>query len=214
MKTFLALVGCISLSTSALAQGTITFRNADLPNPSGGGTYNAMIMVPVQERYPNGERVNQGPWPGPGPRLHDYMRGLGPGFTAGLFLEGSNVPLATTTFVSDFGPEFMWILNDIEVIVPNAPPGSSPALYVAAWGPFWDDPEVRGRSATFYPSPLGGPNPAGGPPFPSPSTTFQGFSVFTTGPTGNFIIVVVPEPSIVALCNLAAAAIFLRRRSR
>src|SRR5688572_9737788 len=55
MKTLLTFVGSMALASSVLGQGTITFRNADLPNFSGDGTYNAMITVGVQQRYPNGE---------------------------------------------------------------------------------------------------------------------------------------------------------------
>lgn len=193
MKAHL-LLATLAVGVSAFAQGTIQLSNAYLPNPTGGGTYEARIEL----NFVYGEPYR---YPGDG----------GAGYwIAGLFLAGSTTPLGTTTFYSGTGEnsQYNWMFAENPVVeVPGHPPGSSPSLFVGVWrasdglrnalagGPF-------GTSPFFTSGPLGGPNPIGAPPFVPPVTTFQPFS-----------ITYVPEPSVSALGLFALAAALLRKKS-
>jgi hypothetical protein len=190
MKKALSILAALAFAGSAYAQGTITLSNADLPAP-GGGTYNAVINLdPV---------TLGGGFPGAA-------------YSVGLFLADSTTPLpgSVSSFFNGTGAqaEFNWIINpNPEVSVTGSAAGSSPSLFVGAWrtadGTFANAVATgaSGRSAAFTAQPLGGPNPAGGPPFPTPPTTFQGFT-----------ITLVPEPTTMALGMLGLGALALRRR--
>lgn len=184
-KGALILGALLAQTTMSFAQGTIILMNADLPNPSGGGTYNAVMQVAPD--LGGGFPGNQ--------------------FSVALFREGSVTPIAgsITTFFNGTGADaqYNWIIDPpVEVVIPGTAPGTSPRLFVGLWytaqGTF---PQAtwRGQSATFEPMPLGGPNPAGGPPFLTPPTTFQGFAY-------------IPEPTSMALGALGLGALLLRRR--
>jgi len=186
MKKALSILAALAFAGSAYAQGTITLSNADLPNPSGGGTYNAIIDL-----HPS---LGMGQFPGDR-------------FSVGLFEVGSTTPIAgsVSSFFNGTGgdAQFNWIINpNPEVTVPGRAPGTSPQLFVGAWltsqGSF-GAATTRGQSDPFTAQPLGGPNPAGGPPFPTPPTTFQSFTI-------------VPEPSTMALGAIGLGALMLRRR--
>lgn len=186
MNKHLSLLAVSLLSVSAFAQGRITLSNTDLPNPSGGGTYNAVIQI-----APNlGEFTSYQNW------------------TAGLFQEGSLVPLGSTPFFNGTGADaqFNWMfLNNPEVVVPNVMPGQTARLFVGVWHnstTFEGAPVyLRGQSDVFTSRPLGGPNPVPGEPaFFTPVTTFQGFTLL------------VPEPTTTALALIGGAALLLRRR--
>jgi hypothetical protein len=77
MKKALLTLVALATAGSAFAQGKINFYNAEIPNATGGGIYDAPIFRP-------GGTV-----------------GAGAGYTAGLFLASNlTTPLATTTFLT------------------------------------------------------------------------------------------------------------------
>lgn len=82
------------LAPGGWAQGTIQLANTDLPSPDGRGTYDAIINVFTRQVDGNGNFIQT------------YSRFPGAEFTAGLFLEGGNTPLATTPFLTEFGPQY------------------------------------------------------------------------------------------------------------
>jgi len=184
MKKALFTLAAFALAGSAFAQGKITLSNTELPNATGGGTYDAVITL--------------------APALGGGFPGAG--YTAGLFLEGTTTPLATTTFFNGTGAEaqFNYVFNtNPEVTVPGVQPGSTARFFVGAWrtdqGSF-ASASARGQSEVFTSRPLGGPNPTPGElPFTPPPTTFQGFQI-------------VPEPSTLALGAIGLGALMLRRR--
>lgn len=186
MKTIARFAVASLLCASAFAQGRITFSNTDLPNPSGGGTYNAVITF-------------GGNLP---PELRDYRF-----FTAGLFQEGSTTALVSTPFFNGTGEDaqFNWMfLNNPEAVVPNVPPGQTARLWVGIWhnsSATYDGAPWRAPSEVFTSRPLGGPNPTPGEPaFFTPVTTFTGFQAF------------VPEPTITSFAVIGLGALALRRR--
>lgn len=145
--------------------------------------------------------------------LYAYDRGLGPGWVAGLFQEGSQTALATTTFVTEFGPDYYWMLaNPREVRIPGVQPGTTARLYVATWRE--NDPSmIWGRSQAFTSLPLGGQNPVPGePPFFTPGMT--GLERFWSGPLSRpyLITEVVPEPTTGAMAVAGIAMLGLARR--
>lgn len=206
MRPFLAL-GAFLMALPNAGQGRIILENASLPNPSGG-LYDAPITLTVGELDLEGNL------------LRTYYRGLGSGFSAGLFLEGSETPLVTTEFVTEFGPEYYWMFREPrEVQVPGTAPGQTARLFVGAWrtsdGSFANSRAtgMSGMSAVFTSAPLGGPNPAPGePPFITPSTTFQGFWM---GPLSSpAVFEIVPEPTGISLFFFGAAlTLAVRRRT-
>lgn len=94
--------------------------------------------------------------------------------------------------------------------VAGTAPGASAKLTVRAWdsttGATYADATVKGASAEFNTSPLGGPNPAGGPDILLPK--LDGLQSFSLSGGGT----VIPEPSTIALAALGAAALVCRRR--
>jgi hypothetical protein len=186
MKKALSILAVFACAASAFAQGKITLANTDLPNASGGGTYNAPIT------------------------LSALLGGGNPGaaYSVGLFQEGSTTPLAgsVSSFFNGSGADaqFNWIIDPTpEVTVTGSAPGSTPNFFVGAWltsqGSF-AAASTRGQSAVFTSRALGGPNPVQGElPFTTPATTFQAFEI-------------VPEPSTLALGAIGLGALMLRRR--
>ncbi len=144
-----------SLSTSAFAQGTISFTNFEIPNPNGVGSYNAPITVLGQ----------------PAGKL---------GFTAGLFKDQtqlSAVPFfgETAFFV---GPEVV-----IPNSPANSTPTLSVRIWPSAFGSYAEAQAAGefylGASVPFTTQPLGGPNPVPPPPaiFTPGMTGFQGLNL-------------------------------------
>lgn len=86
--------------------------------------------------------------------------------------------------------------------IPGVAAGSAATIQVRAWkgaaGSTYDGAAAKGESAVFTIAATGG----GGAP-PAPPAAMAGFTSFT----------LVPEPSMIALGALAAAALLLRRRS-
>jgi hypothetical protein len=185
-KAILTL-GLLAMSLPAFGQGKILLTNTDLPNPAGGGTYNAVIT------------------------LHPVIGGpVGPGgaYSVALFQEGSTTPLAgsITSFFNGSGADaqFNWIIDPTpEVTVTGVAPGEVGNFFVGAWltsQGAYSTATWRGQSAVFTSRPLGGPNPTQGElPFTTPPTTFQGFEP-------------VPEPGATALALLGLGVLLARRR--
>lgn len=124
-------------------------------------------------------------------------------FTVGLFLTSDlSTPLATTTIFQNTG---LFQSSGGDVTIPGTPAGSTANLTVRAWdtasGSF-ANAQIRGEGS-FTSQALGGVNPNPPPPaLTAPDLTgFQGFTM-----------VVVPEPSTIALGALGIGALLLRRR--
>lgn len=208
MKSPLLVLAAVVSGATAFAQGTITFFNNNLINPSTGLTYRAGI-------FRDNEPTNPSDGDLPGSPGYSTV-GAGAGFSVGLFLASNpNVPLkyvngqdAVTTFRTTTAPEVFATAGD--VIVPGVLPGTSANLLVRAWTTaaggynnpvgltFWE----RGEAA-FTSKPLGGTNPNPPPPsfFTADMAPFTGFEMDT-----------VPEPSSIALSILGIRALLLRRR--
>jgi len=131
--------------------------------------------------------------------------GVGAGYTAGLFLASDlNNPLpgGTTTFLTGGGEGY---LNAVEATVPGFATGSSTAQFkVRVWetGKTYATSGINGESPTFGTGSLGGPV-AGSPPALPPDANFPTFS-----------LVVVPEPSTIALGVLGLGALGMMRRRK
>jgi hypothetical protein len=138
----------------------------------------------------------------------DTGHGPGPDYTAGLYLQGSTTPLATTPF-RPAGTGAQAVLDQYwvtvgSVDVTGVAPGGSATFLVRAWktslGSF---AAAKATGADFGESgPVTVASLGGGLNPPANLTGLQGFTV-----TG-----VVPEPSIIALGVLGASALLLRRR--
>jgi hypothetical protein len=193
MKKALLTLAAVAMASSAFAQGTITFFNNNIINPSTGALYRAGIYQDNNDGVPNNGTV-----------------GAGAGFTAGLFLASDpTVALATVTFRTTSAQEVFAITQD--VVVPGIAPNSSANLLVRAWttsaGSFANAKTINGNQwgeQAFASKPLGGTNPNPPPPsfFTPDMAPFTGFEMETT----------IPEPSTFALGALGIGALLLRRR--
>lgn len=143
--------------------------------------------------------------------------GVGAGYTAGLFLANDrNTPIGTTTFLTSGGEGY---LNAVDIPVPGFPTGTSNARFVVrvwetAAGSYnaqttgnrgeFDGTANTGTGTGFTTGSLGGPV-AGSPPAlpPDLGPNFQSFN-----------LVVVPEPSTIALGVLGLGALAMMRRRK
>jgi hypothetical protein len=140
--------------------------------------------------------------------------GVGAGYTAGLFLANDrNTPIGTTTFLTAGGEGY---LDAKDLVVPGFLTGSSNARFVVRvyeTGKTFDASTVRGEfdgtantgsGIGFTTGSLGGPV-AGSPPAlpPDLGPNFQSFN-----------LVVVPEPSTIALGVLGLGALAMMRRRK
>jgi len=203
MKKALIALAAIAASASAFAQGTITYYNNNIINPTTGATYVAGIWAdnaPLVKGDPKGDStIGGGTLPG--------------GVTVGLFLASNlNTPVATTTLRTASRQEVFAVTQD--VTIQGAAPGSSANLVIRAWSTAAGsyaaalaDPGVNGwqyGEQAFASKNLGGVNPNPPPPsFTAPDIApFTGFEMETN----------VPEPSTIALGVLGIGALLLRRR--
>jgi hypothetical protein len=203
MKKALIALAAIATSASALAQGTITFFNNNIINPTTGATYRAGVFAdnaPLVFGDPKG----------------DSTIGAGAGITVGLFvaagLSDTSTPIGTALFRTTSAQEVFASAQDL--VVPGTAPGASANLVVRAWttsyGSFAAARDARDGIAqygeqAFASKPLGGTNPNPPPPsfFTPDMAPFTGFEMETS---------VVPEPSTFALGALGLGALLLRRR--
>jgi len=193
MKKALLTLAAVAMASPAFAQGTITFFNNNIINPSTGALYRAGIF------QDNGDAISG-----------NSTVGAGAGFTAGLFLASDpTVALATVTFRTTSAQEVFAITQD--VVVPGVPPNSSANLLVRAWttsaGSFANAKTIQGNQwgeQAFASKALGGTNPNPPPPsfFTPDMAPFTGFEMSTT----------IPEPSTIAFGALGIGALLLRRR--
>jgi hypothetical protein len=198
MKKALIALAAIATSASALAQGTITFFNNNIINPTTGATYRAGIFA-------DSEPLVFGDTKG------DSTVGAGAGITVGLFLASApTVPLGTATFRTTSAQEVFASAQDLAVT--GVPPGATAALLVRAWSTSansFDNAKLvvgaQWGEQAFTSKPLGGTNPNPPPPsfFTPDMAPFTGFEMETT---------VVPEPSTIALGALGLGALLIRRR--
>ena len=132
--------------------------------------------------------------------------GLGEGFTAQLFLvNGSTLTALTpTTTFRTTSPAAAYFINPLDIVVPGIPAGSPATFRVRVYNSAAGSYEAavhRGESNDVTVQQLGGITPAGGI-VPTPELAgLQGFAL-------------VPEPSIVPLGILGAAAFLFHRRRR
>jgi len=205
MKKALIAVAAIVASASAFAQGTITFYNNNIIDPTTGAQYRAGIF---QDNAPNVFGDPKG----------DSTIGAGPTISIGLFLPGSTTPLsytdgtpAVTTGRTASVPEVF--ARNGDVVVSGTPPNSTATLVVKAWSTAAGSYEAaladKGArwqygTETFTSKLLGGVNPNPPPPsfFTPDMAPFKGFEMETN----------VPEPTTIALGVLGVGALLLRRR--
>jgi len=208
MKKALLTLAATAMASSAFAQGTITFYNNNIINPTTGATYRAGIF---QDNAPNVFGDPKG----------DSTIGAGAGISIGLFLASApTTPLnyttggapAVTTGRATTSPEVFATSGDVTVT--GVAPNSTAQLLVRAWstaaGSFDAAKADQGArwqygEQAFTSKPLGGPNPNPPPPsfFTPDMAPFTGFEMETN----------VPEPSTIALGLMGAVgALFLRRR--
>ena len=198
MKKALLTLAAVAMASSAFAQGTITFFNNNIINPTTGATYRAGVF---QDNAPDVVGDPKG----------DSTIGAGAGFTVGLFL-ASNLatPLGTATFRTTSAQEVFATTQDLAVT--GVAPGSTANLVVRAWstsaGSFaaaQTTPGAQWGEQAFTSKPLGGTNPNPPPPsfFTPDMAPFTGFEMETTP---------VPEPTTIALGVLGVGALLLRRR--
>jgi hypothetical protein len=186
----LVLLTLTTLSTQA--QGTITFWNSGIDSPSGGTTYDAPISAGYQ-------------WTGP------LTLASGPDYTVGLFVgagdAGTLVPGSQSTFLTGGGAGFFNPIFDLPI--PGFAPGTTPTLTVRGWvTSFGSFAAARasgfsGESLSFTSKPLGGPNANPPPP-----------SFFTPTMTGFTGLIIVPEPSTIALSVMGVSSLLLLQRRK
>jgi len=208
MKKALLTLAATAMASSAFAQGTITFYNNNIIDPTTGATYRAGIFqdnAPLVLGDPKG----------------DSTTGAGAGISIGLFLASAPTTVlkyttgadAITTGRATTSPEVFATSGD--VVVTGVAPNSTAALLVRAWttaaGSFdaakadtshgWQ----YGEEA-FTSKALGGANPNPPPPsfFTPDMAPFKAFEMEAT--------LIVPEPSTIALGALGIGALLLRRR--
>lgn len=215
MKKTLLTLALLSTAAASFAQGTLQI----------GNNFTGVLRAPVYGQDPadptrsqSGQSALGTPTGGTvynGPLL------AGTGYTFALFAgpagaaESALVLVTTTTFRTGTaatalpaGTVFTQTLP-----IPGVASGSSAALQVrvwdnqggtvGTWAAVLANPLIpSGKSAVFASAPLGGPDPAGGPPITPPAMT--GWTSFN--------ISAVPEPSVIALGALGLGALLLRRR--
>jgi len=103
-----------------------------------------------------------------------------------------------------------WAFQDaVLATVPGVAPGQNAQFVMRVWkGASFDTASIKAESATFTVGPLGGENPTGGLPFLPPDLAGPG----GVGGIPSTTLVLVPEPSTIALGLLGAAALLYRRR--
>jgi hypothetical protein len=192
MKKLLLTLTTAVISLTDFAQGTITFYNNNIIDPTTGAAYTAGIWAD------DSHTVGAGSLPG--------------GVTVGLFLaDDLTTPVATIVLRTTTRQEVFAATQDVTIpgTIPNVPAN----LVIRAWstgaGSFaaaQADFRWQWGEQAFTSKPLGGVNPNPPPPsFTAPDIApFTGFSMEHA----------VPEPSIIALSILGIGALSLSRRRR
>lgn len=214
MKKTLLTVALLTAAVASYAQGTIQVGNAFT------GTFRAPIYGPEPGNPTlslTGQSSQNGGLP-TGGTVYNGPLLSGTGFTFALFAgpagaaESALQLVTTTTFrVGTAIPA--GLINTVTLPINGVASGSSAALQVRVWDNqggtvgTWaavlaNNNIARGQSSVFASAPLGGPDPAGGPPITPPAMT--GWTSFN--------IHQVPEPSVIALGALGLGALLLRRR--
>ena len=144
VKRLLFLLAAILLCFSGHAQGTINFYNRGITGPNGT-TYNWPVLGDTRDV-----------------QLQLYL------VTGRLGSETYTPVAGRPTFRP--APDQAWFTEPVLATVPGQAPGTSGLTFVIrAWrGESYDTATIRGQSDSFTVGPLGGENPAGGPPFPHP----------------------------------------------
>jgi hypothetical protein len=210
MKKALIALAAIATSASALAQGTITFFNNNIINPSTGATYRAGIFRDNDPTNPN-----DADFP-----FDAGLVGAGAGISVGLFLASDpNTVLKYTTGADAIAlfrtaNNFEVMATTGDVVVTGVAPGATANLIVRAWTTSYgsytaarnaNDGIAQYGEGAFTSKALGGTNPNPPPPsfFTPDMAPFSGFEMDTS---------IVPEPSTYALAALGLGALFIRRR--
>lgn len=212
MKKTLLTLALLATAAASFAQGTLQI----------GNNFTGVLRAPIYGQDPadpfrsqSGQSALGTPTGGTvyaGPLL------AGTGYTFALFAgpagasESALQLVTTTTFRTGTALPAGTVFTQTLPITGVAS-GSSAALQVrvwdnvggtvGTWAAVLANPSVaRGQSALFASAPLGGPDPAGGPPITPPAMT--GWTSFN--------VAQVPEPSVIALGVLGLGALLLRRR--
>jgi hypothetical protein len=212
MKKTLLTLALLATASASFAQGTLQIGNnftGVLRAPIyGEDPANRFLSVSGQSALgtPAGTTVYNGPLL------------AGTGYTFALFAgpagaaESALQLVSTTTFRTGTALPAGTVFTQT-LPINGVASGSSAALQVRVWDNVGGTistwalvlaaPNVaRGSSPVFASAPLGGPDPAGGPPITPPAMT--GWTSFN--------VAAVPEPSVIALGALGLGALLLRRR--
>jgi hypothetical protein len=210
MKKALLALTSVLMAGSALAQGTIKLENNTTIKTDGSGTYKIPIWVDLNQ---DGIRQHVAGSTTDEIGLGQYAALNGKGSASiGLFTASNQTtPFATALFRSDANGDFLGTPSTQTVTVPGAAAGSFPSLTAAVW--FGQTPAngVAGALAKWtwtVSRPLGG-DPGGGATPILPSGLAGLGNEATNAGLG---VVVVPEPSTIALGVLGVGALLLRRR--
>jgi len=213
MKRIILLVAFLASAGSIFAQGTLQI----------GNIFTGVLRAPIYGPDPadpylmtSGQSALGNP---PGSTVYGGPLLSGTGYTVALFAgpagsTESALQLATTTTFRTGTSLPAGTFFTMTLPIPGVGSGQVAALQVRAWDNVggtvssWaqvlaNNAVARGTSALFASAPLGGPNPAGGPPITPPE--MLGWTSFN--------IYQVPEPSVLALGALGLLALVVRRRS-
>lgn len=216
MKKLLLTIAAVITASTAFGQGEVIFNNR-LPFADAG-----IWLDPGQTtRYVSAQEFTATP---SGNRATVY--GAAPGATSGaaytaqlLLVSGNGdlVPLGTTDFRT--GAAGGYFLNAKSIAVPGVPAGSSATFRIRVWetaAGSYDAAEIgffRGESNDVTVGALGG-TPPSGPAVPTPFLADPNNALDPTRNLQAFGLVMIPEPSTIALGVLGAAALMLRRRRK
>jgi hypothetical protein len=198
MKKLITTAACTMAAAAAFGQGLFQFQSTlgtQGQAPTAGVVNDNTIVLPNA----NGTAANPATGkPADVPYQAEVAIGTGTTLASMTLYPASISPLGGGYF---FGPQ---------LTVPGSAPGTSVNFDVLVWNPADGSTyaaavakagSITGSSGVVTGYSLGGPNPAGGPPFTAGNPNFAGFSLSQT-----------PEPTTLALGAMGLGALLLRRR--
>jgi len=201
MKKLITTAACTMAAAAAFGQGLFQFQSTigtQGQPPTAGEVNDNTIVLPNA----NGTAAPTATGtPAGSPYQAEVAIGTGTTLASMTLYPTSISPLSTGWF---FGPS---------LTVPGSAPGTSVNFDVLVWNPadgstyaaaLAKNGAITGNSGVVLGYTLGGPNPAGGPPFIACNPNFAAFSL-----TG-----VVPEPTTLTLGAMGLGSLLLFRRRK